>query len=177
MEMSGQPHAPAASSPEKKHQCVLYRNLGGPSSRSGRSGEENFAPCRDALSCSFHKTVYCTAIFLFIFARHSLAFYCNSVQHCDVMTVNFTAKSPSIPLICRGFLHFFVHQFKTGHNRILPYILPMLIDILFLQLDALTYEAETKTFKQEINTFLVARFKTSQRKRYCEQNSSVPHKQ
>jgi hypothetical protein len=40
MEVSGQLHAPAALPQEKSPYCPLDRRLGGPQSRSGRSGEE-----------------------------------------------------------------------------------------------------------------------------------------
>jgi hypothetical protein len=45
MEVSGQIHAPAASSPGKSPLYPLDRRLGGPQSRSGRGGvEKNFQP-------------------------------------------------------------------------------------------------------------------------------------
>jgi hypothetical protein len=40
MEVSGQLHAPAASTPGKSLWYPLERRLGGPQSRSGRGGEE-----------------------------------------------------------------------------------------------------------------------------------------
>jgi hypothetical protein len=40
MEMSGQPHAPAALPQEKSPWYPLVRRLGGPQSRSGQGGDE-----------------------------------------------------------------------------------------------------------------------------------------
>jgi hypothetical protein len=45
MEVSGQIHAPAALTQGKSPWCPLDRRMGGPQSRSGRSGEEISINC------------------------------------------------------------------------------------------------------------------------------------
>jgi len=48
MEVSDQPHAPAALPPGKSRWCQLDRRLGGLKSQSGRcGGDKNECPCKE----------------------------------------------------------------------------------------------------------------------------------
>jgi len=91
--------------------------------------------------------------FIAILLSFVLTLRCNAWK-VYVETLPFTIYSGVYSPIWGDFLQVFIHQFKTGHNQISPYLLQIIIYIIVLQFDVLNYEANRKkTSDQTVNKF------------------------
>jgi len=116
--------------------------------------------------------------FIAIILSFGLTPRCNAWKIYVERTFHSRFSPNSILLFDLFIFQVFIHQFKTGHNRIshIPITNHHLCNLL--QFDVLNYEAKRKnTFDQAVDIFSGCRGKTSERKHYCEQNFAVFHKQ